>query len=333
MALAKFFQHPLKKKGIFFTFLSITLVSLIMLYYTQAPARGVSKDNEYSNSQFMVFDSFSRDISEVYAVRVLNVQSTMSVMAMLEHINKTHTKISDLNATYRELMFKGSINNQHQAVMKTNLSNWTYTIYNISWENFKIRTNVTFYNLSLVQTDPWHIIAISNVSVLTKKDNMQYLINKTINTTISIIGFKDPMYLFNNKTIKTIHTIKPRVTLLSWQATTKALDASLTHEMVRNQTYIHTKISPSFLMRIVNNTNASDCCGIESLINYSSDIQRSYVDYLFFNNITICGATCIYNYTDVSDVDGSTWFRLDIGHESIYGLTLKRLNTVCGPGC
>jgi hypothetical protein len=316
------------KKGIFFTFLSITLVSLIILSTIEIPDKGVSKEVKFADSQFDVFDSFIRDISDVYVERVLNSQSTLAVAAMLENINKTHKNISDVNITFSELMFNGSINKEHQDLMKTNLSNWTYIINNKSMEFFNIKINITFHNVFLNQMDPWHVIAFGNVSVLITKENMTYFVNKTLNTSISIIGFKDPMYLFNNH----FNVIKPRVTLSNWEATTYALNVTVTREMILNHTYIHTNISPSFLMRLVNDTGPSECCGIESLVMSSSDINKSYVDYLFFNNDTtsICASTDLYNYTGLSDDPDIKWFKLDVGHEEKYGIKdIDRISKVC----
>jgi hypothetical protein len=330
MALGPLFNHRLTKKGVFFTILSITFVSLIMLLTFDKTNEGASKEKEFANSQFAVFDGFSRDVSEVYVGRVLSSQSTIAIAAILEYINTTHKNISNVNAVYRELMFNGSINNVHQQLMKNNLSNWTYLINNKSLEYLKIKTNITFYKVYLTQTDPWHVNAFADVSVLTEKDDLDYFVNKTINTTIPLIGFKDPMYLFNNK----FNIIKPRVVLTGWKASTRALNVTMTREMILNKTYIHTNISPSFLMRLVNDSRPSVCCGIESLVMSSSDIDRSYVDYLYFNNDTasICSSTCLYNYTGLSDHPAIKWFKLDVQHEEKYGIKVPgdRIGKVCG---
>ncbi len=102
--------------------------------------------------------------------------------------------------------------------------------------------------------------------------------------------------------------------------------------MIKDRTYRHTEISPSFLMRLVNNTANSSCCGIESLVNGSFGVyDRSYVDYLFFNNQTICSDTDLYNYSSISDSVEADGFKLDIAHEDLYNVTDWRIAKVCGP--
>jgi len=323
-------EMTLNKKGVFFTFLSITLVSIMIILYTGVPEITVYKSEKSAESEFKAFNAFTKEINDVYINRALNAHTNLAVRTMLEKVNSTNMKIDDLDKTYRELMFNSTINDVQQPLMKTNLTGWSRTLSNISWETLKIKTNITFYDVRIFQADPWHITVNANASIRTEKGKMQYMINDTYSTDISIIGLKDPIYLFNH----TINRIYPRRTITGWAATTPTWDEETALDMIRDRTYRHTEVSPSFLMRLVNDTSNSSCCGIESLINGSfGDFDRSYVDYLFFNQTPFCAGSGLYNYSGITDTIEAYGFKLDCAHEKLYNLSDDQDEIVCGVAC
>jgi len=158
------------------------------------------------------------------------------------------------------------------------------------------------------------------------KDSLYYQSNETYYAQVTIRGLKDPLYIHNGHE----NIIIERAAATGWKATTKPWDPKTTYEMLANRTYRHTNISPSFLYRLQNISNASDCCGIESLINGSfPNLEYSYVDYLYFNKTDFCTPSFLTNFTEVSDKPEGLGFKLEPAHNTLYNLSLANITKIC----
>ncbi|MBN2458599.1 hypothetical protein JXB31_05725 [Candidatus Woesearchaeota archaeon] len=328
MILKRAMKH---KRAVFFTFLAVTLVSIMVMLYSGVPDITIYKQEDSLMSKFQVFNSFSEELKNKFIYDVLRAQSKLAVMGMLEYIESNNEPLSDVNETFTDLMFDATDPDGVLSPVMCNmkLSNYTDAIKELSMSSMKIETNITFISVFVNQSDPWHIDVYSDVSISTRRDDFFFSVNDTFSVSLPISGLKDPIYLFNDS----VNIITPRMTYTEgWKARTPVWDRNSTWAMLINRSYRHTSISPSFLMRLANNTNASDCCGIESFVNASyGDFNRSYVDYLFFNNLTICSELKVYNYTNISESIEGMWFKLDEVHDALYNMTDWQDEIVCTP--
>ena len=90
---------------------------------------------------------------------------------------------------------------------------------------------------------------------------------------------------------------------------------------IKHGTYVHWENSdaPSFLMRFYDDMSASDCCGIESLVNPDNVPSKDtvYVDYLYWSTPSDCAGQNLYT---AYGIDSEVKF--DSGHLSLYNRTV-----------
>jgi len=171
-------------------------------------------------------------------------------------------------------------------------------IENVSWEALHIRT--AFKRVSITsklyqsnKTGPWQVGV--NLSVEFDVDAMlaSWNTSDVIETVFSIEGLTDPFYSYHSKGL-VMNTIR--------MADVDAWDVDALYWHIENITYRANPSAPSFLMRFVNDTEASACCGIEAPINplrfkfaAGEDYNKVYIDY------------CFYSWRCAPDVEGRIW--------------------------
>jgi hypothetical protein len=176
-----------------------------------------------------------------------------------------------------------------------------YQDYSTGYDQFGVRMNLTMQMDSGIAT--WNYTG--RIDVLLPVDN-----------------FDDPFYLMNNRS-------KIRINFTN--VTNWTVSRVWAH--IDNSRYAYEEDAPSFLMRFMNNTGNSTCCGIESLINpvrlnINTGVWRSYVDYCFYANPLreSCGyeGYTLHNFTSLSHTTpGNKFysFKLEPYHISKYNLT------------
>ena len=90
-------------------------------------------------------------------------------------------------------------------------------------------------------------------------------------------------------------------------------------------------------MRFTNTTAASNCCGIESLVDPNkispSDQRESYADYLFWTHVYNSQCPLLYNITNPSTGEGLwdefRYFKLELDHVVKYNITSEYVVGTC----
>jgi len=263
----------MNKKAMFFTLLAIALLSLFLVSYT---TYSVVRTREAIQKRVETLNNFVFSVEQDLP-RQLYVSGFRSIFLLENHIVEDGDYINNLNATFQELFFNGSIYGVYQELMKG--ANFSGIQSSLNQKAGKINANVELINPSLAvsQEDPWHVKFSLQIDFRIADRNNLASWNKT-STLVSYVpikNFDDPVYLKNgvtNKINKTIYELPIGSNLASH---------------VSNSYYINTTISPSFLDRLEGDLGAQSEYGIESLVDKTDSgmpqYAKSIVDYIYFD--------------------------------------------------
>lgn len=330
------------KKGIFFTFIATTIIVLLILVYTPSADITIQKDTESVKSRIGVIDRYVDELEEQYFETVLRASSHKAVLSLIYYINSSDPPqyLANFDAAFNEVVMNGSMNGisidtiTGRKIMDNNtLSNWTAKIISTATDTYNINTSIKIINASASQSKPWAVDVYTTLSfdiqsevASWKKDNF------TIKTSIDIEGFHDPYYIVNTNRRYSPTIKKSSIEFNKWNIT-------YAREHLRNSTYVHWQDSeaPSFLMRFTNTIQASNCCGIESLIDPNRisqpDQRESYADYLFWSHQYNSQCSLLYNITNPQTGQGLwdefRYFKLDLDHVVKYNITSEYAVGTC----
>ena len=317
------------KKGVFFTFMAILVVSVLVLAFS-SDVYVTSKDKiPVLKSRVKTADNYLRNLESSYLERSLYTSSYNALNSIILYINKTDflDNEDDLNDKFKEVLLSGTIEGTDLGDMGITLMQDNTFIYRIekieemSQDVLHITTNFTKEDIDTVifqsnDTGPWQVGV--NLTLKFSVDAGIALWNKTktFSIVISIIGFDDPLYLVNSGYS---HPIKET----SFNDTEWNVDTLKKH--IENATYRHesnesSEHSPSYLMRFYDSASPSLCCGIESMINetLSDGRYKSYVDYCFWSDECEDYGVRLYNITGITTP--SYPFKLDAYHVAQYNV-------------
>ena len=319
----------MSKKGIFFTFIAITIMAVFILIYKPPADISLSKDTQSIRTRIISVDGYVDDLENRYFETMLRAATYKTILSLIFYINETGSYITDnLNSTFYEVVTNGSIldsTGEHvpidtltnKQIMEDNtLSYWSNTIIESAKDTLDVDTEINITNVTVFQTKPWNIDSEMTLNFTVKSNVAEWKKrNITISTTISIEGLHDPYYLKN--TIGEYGNIINKSNVASNQWNIEKFTEHLTYG-----TYVHWQDStaPDFLMRLTGDmTSSSPCCGIESLVNPAKldtpDQTESYIDYLFWDSTN--NIPCEELYT-ISGINSN--FKLDREHVTMYRL-------------
>jgi hypothetical protein len=273
----------LNKKGVFFTLITITILSLFAATYSTYT---LFEDRSPINNRITTLNNFVTSVEEDIP-RQIYISGYRAVFLLNKKIVETGEYISDVNASLNELFFNGELNENPQELM----DDATFT----SMENFlssnaqKINANVSLQNpiISISQDDPWNIKITLNTTLIIKDKGNLASWNKlsSITSLISITNFDDPIY-----SASTQGKVLNRINKTPYQTFVTGSDYTNLINHFQNSLYKTSTSAPSFLMRLEGNLSASPN-GIESLVNPQPLVDvgipakyKSVVDYIYFSN-------------------------------------------------
>lgn len=314
-----------EKKGIFFTFIAITIMAIFILVFTPQADISLQKDTESIRARISSLDNYVNDLESRYFETVLRAAAYKTILSLIFYMNETGSYLTNFDDAFQEVMINGTINKvpideiTNKKIMYNNtLLNWSNRVIQTAKDTLNVNTNISIHNVSAFQTGPWAIEAnlILNFTVNSSTANWKRE-NITIRATISIEGMPDPYYLINTKSTSS-YTNQINISTVAYNQ----WDISKVREHIRSGTYVYWQNSnaPSFLMRFTNTISPSSCCGIESFVNPNkitpSDQLRSYVDYHFWKNDVPCSE--LWDITGLWDE--FNYFKLDFDHLEKYNI-------------
>jgi hypothetical protein len=303
----------LNKKGVVFTLIAIALLSLFMASYSVysfvVDRTGVDSRVETMNRHvFSLEEDFSRK---------LYISSFRIIFIYEKRIAETGSYISDVDSTFEEALFNGTILGVADESEQSLLSGVLFEdiVEELDSEAEKINLDFNFTNpsVSIGQADPWNVLV--NITGQFQIEDRGGLAswNRTasILAYIPIESFEDPIYVVNT------NGLVPRRFNQSIYLFSSSDLSNLTSHL-EGKYYVASNLAPSFIDRLEGDFSA-DPNGIESLV-YLPDLaaqgialkDKSVVDYIYFSSS---------NPSANQIVGMPSWFKLESNHYATYNLS------------
>ena len=322
-------KKQLGKKGIFLTFIAISLIAAFILIFLPS---GISlkKDIPVISTRVTTINEYVVDLENVYLEESLQASGTKTVTALIEYMESQNRFLANFEDSFKEVLVEGKINGQpidsfiEPDIMAGNTyPEWLARIKTTADSTFNIKTNFTAIasnDIKVYQTSPWLLAVDANISFTVSSETASWNKSIAVRSKIDIQNFNDPYYLINTQGLYSNRINKSSVEFDEW-------DINKVKDHIRHGTYVHFEKSkaPNFIMRFTNTSLNSSCCGIESAVNPNKPAignkMESYADYLFFNHTYQNRCTELYNITEPSFKSEFPHFKLDFGHVVLYNLT------------
>ena len=324
------------KKGIFFTFIAITIMAVFLLVFTPQADISLQRNAQAITARIGAIDNYVSALENDYFEAVLRASAHKAILSLIYYINSTGSYIPNFDASFSEVMRTGDINGvaidfiTGKKIMENNtLLNWSSRIAIAAKEALNVNTTIAINNVSISQKDPWTVEPILSFNMTISSNVASW--NKTnvkVKAPVNIGGLYDPYYFVNSNRAYSNQIKMSSVELGQW-------NSSKARWHLRNGAYTHWQDSgsPTFLMRFTNDFSdgaQKECCGIESLVNPNkvspSSQTESYVDFLFWSH-SYNDCKKLYNVNVFSD--DFPGFKLEIDHLTKYNIT----DTEASPSC
>jgi len=280
------------KRGMFFTLIALLIVGLLVLVFSSKVDTSIKGHLPVLERRITSVNAFVSDIENTYIERMLRIATLSSFNAMIDYQKAAGFIMPEqFDSVFAELALNGTINNVPQAaVTETNLKALMKTLSDISDEELHI--DAIFYPIAINvfqnnETGPWHVgINFTINYFVDSRLETPTAWNRSSNkiTKFRITQLEDPVYTFNAvsdfRNIIIAENFKGNWTADSFK------------EHIRQQTYRQDPKAPSYLQRLINDSRASTCCGIHSMINLNlmedePNRNATFVDYCYWSDVCL----------------------------------------------
>ncbi|MGV8142701.1 MAG: hypothetical protein ACP5NS_03645 [Candidatus Pacearchaeota archaeon] len=295
----------MKKRGIFFTSIAIVIITLLILTYT---VYSKAEERKTIQRRIETMNTFAHSLEQDISRKVF-IAGFRSIFTFENKIIESGSYISNVNASFQEMFFNGSLNGVSQPIMSG--ATLADILNSISSIGDKVNINVTITNPQIIidQVDPWSV-RVKLTGNLTIKDSGNLASWERVLSAESFI----PLYYFDDP-IYTINTGGIIIQKIN-QTIYSQFDSSTLLIHTQQKYYKASTEAPSFLDRLEGNIALSSPYGIESLVDLD-DLQnkglsispKSIVDHAYFSqaNPSACHIAGM-----------PSWFYLDNSHLSSY---------------
>lgn len=251
------------KKGIFFTLIAVSLLSIILFSYSVTYSYSLQEKSGIIETRV---DTMNRFLSSVDSdmENAIYISGYRSIVGLTEYLTTNATYVSNTSDSLVELFINGSVEGYGSFIMVNNtLPHWVVKIHDKGVEiGINLTINVT--SVDIYQISPWSVrfAVSSDLNLSDQKSTAEWFKSTTLYSDVSILGFEDPWYALhtNGMVLKRINQ-----TIYDGNFSLEN-DTSNLELHVANTYYVEFNESPSFMMRFENNHDAS-AYGIESLVN------------------------------------------------------------------
>ena len=315
------------KKGIFLTFIAISLIAAFILVFLPSNI-SLKKDIPAVKTRVTTINAYVTDLEDVYLEKSLQASSTKTITALIKYMQSQNQFLADFDGSFREVLLKGTISGQpidnfiEPNIMAGNTyPDWLGKMKTTADAAFNINTNFNNINVNdikVYQTSPWILTVDATVSFTVSSETASWSKTVSVRSEIDIQDFNDPYYLVNTAGAYTNRIKKSSVSFDEW-------DIGKAKEHIRQGTYVHFEGSkaPNFIMRFTNTIAQSSCCGIESLVNPNkpgiTNKDVSYADYKYWSSTPACPNSDLYTIDGISNGEFPN-FKLDLDHVVKYNL-------------
>ena len=284
----------MNKKGIFFTFIAVTIVAALIIIFTPSGSVvSIGADMPVVKTRVNTVNDFVLDLENSYFESILKVSSHKAILALISYVadtsNEPFDDLDKLQEVFSDVVLNGKILGATQPIMDGNtINDWLGNMVDISKDTLNVDSVFEVNSVEISQLRPWFVELTLDISFSVTSETASWNVsNFIVNTELSIQNFNDPYYLANTDGDYENKINKTDTEYDEW-------DVEKVKEHIKHGTYVHFPNSqaPNFLMRFTDSISPSSCCGIESLVNpnileglpppATSNVDLSYADYLFF---------------------------------------------------
>ena len=323
----------LGKKGMFLTFIAISLIAALIVIFTPSDIN-LSKNLQATKTRVSNVNEYVSDLESVYLERTLQATGRKTLISLIGHVkdNGFFDNAVKFENAFSDVLLTGKYNGNNIGVMDENTYNdWLNQIVITAKNTYNIDTTfspIQLTDIQVYQIRPWFIEVEADITFSVTSETASWTRDVTIKTEISVENFDDPYYLVNTEG-SYINKIRKSDTKFDEWSDEKVID------FIEDGNYTHFEDgqAPSFLMRFYNDISASSCCGIESLVNPNnpsiSNKNVSYVDYLYWSSVENC-ANPPYTLLRVDKIHTEfPNFKFDLNHLAKYKLSADE--QICPP--
>lgn len=279
----------MNKRGFIFTFISVTLVSVILLAFLIQYTSRTTGDIESTNIKIETLNSFIKSLNNDYLPRAITVSTNQAVLSLLdcmdpekdcEGMEEEYIPDDKIEVYLINALVNGRFDNDYgnppngPLLPLMTVEDVSYNLSSVLNEivNLAEITNVKFnfedikrnQDIEIEQSDPWNIgVSLTITYTVSNEDESikWNYVNKEILVNVSIINFRDPIYLVSGGVNITLNQ---SVYNLPGQVEGHAED----------NVFINCNQAPNFLTRMMGETDAHEF-GIESLVDIKSPVQSA----------------------------------------------------------
>jgi len=324
MAMKSTFSN---KKG--FTYLLVTALFVTVLLGIFFTTSNYTYQDQESLQQVRIraMNDFIKNLdTDIH--RATYIAAFRTMLALEDHVTTTGQYLSNVNDSFRETFFYGTVNGTSSAIMENSTFNDYLSKVGLLSQSTGIVLDMNITNIRMMQSTPWSVdvYMLINISAQDSKNTASWVISKEYMTRIPIDNLRDPLYSKNsfNRVPNTIRKFY-NDTLVNGTNITNLI------EHIDNSYYIESVDAPNFIMRF-EGSNASDPNGIESIVNVETlsaqDIpvysDRIKIDYIYFNNIEMSNMIC-----DIDDIPEDYYFIIPSDRIALYQISGLNYSTTC----
>ncbi len=305
----------LNKKAIVFTFISVILVSILIIAFL-ININNRSKSNiQVTNVKTETLNSFVKSLNSSFIPDALKVSSNQVMISLLDYESNKSIYINDINDYFKKVMETGDYNGERQDGMFIEDLDYRLTIAldeikTLAQEQGAVfeYSPIDYSTIKIFQRDPWHVVISLKFSYTLKdvKNEINWNIkDREISAVLNVENYRDPLYLLEIGKISLMITKTP-YTQREFQDINKFNDHIIKGYFAANSG------APSFIKRLAGDFSPS-LYGIESLLDpvyYYQNELYSNADYQFINQVL---GECVDDMPDS--------FKLDVSHLNYYQRT------------
>ncbi|MFH1063868.1 MAG: hypothetical protein V1729_02190 [Candidatus Woesearchaeota archaeon] len=255
----------LGKKGIFFTLIAVSLLSIILFSYSVMYSYSLQDKAAVIETRVETMNSFMRAIDEDME-NAIYISGYRSIVGLTDYVVTYGDYVNDSTTALSELFLNGTINGTTSSFMVNNtMLYWADRIKDKGIE-VGINLSIAIGSVSIYQKDPWEVSfdVDAEINMTDQKATANWSKQASLSYDIPILGFEDPWYAVNTNglILKRINESIYDLNFSQGNETGNFLDH------VANTYYIAFNASPDFLSRFENDFTPSTY-GIESIVNKS----------------------------------------------------------------
>src|SRR3989344_2660769 len=185
----------LNKRGIFFISIAIVIVTLLLTSYT---LYSKVQERKVIQKRIETMNSFINSIEQDLE-RKLFIAGFRSLFTFENKIIETGAYIGNVNASFQEMFFNGTFNNQSQSIMiGATFGELLKNMQDIG-NKISITINITNPRANLDQSDPWNVrVTVSGDLTIRDNSNLSaWNAALTVIEKVPISYFDDPIYIIN----------------------------------------------------------------------------------------------------------------------------------------